>query len=85
MNKYTFKSPEETKEFASQLAKKVPDGKIIALIGNLGTGKTTLAKIIAKQSDMNFRALSAVSSGLSDIRKISDEVIFQRSIKILII
>ena len=51
MNKYTFKSPEETKEFASQLAKKVPDGKIIALIGNLGTGKTTLAKALSENID----------------------------------
>ena len=47
--------------------------------GGPGTGKTTLAKIIAQKSNMNFRSLSAVSSGLADIRKISDEVIFQRS------
>ena len=47
--------------------------------GPPGTGKTTLAKIIAEKSDMNFKSLSAVSSGLSDIRKISDEIIFQKS------
>jgi len=50
------------------------------LWGPPGTGKTTLAKLIADQSNMNFKALSAVSSGLADIRKISDEIIKNRTI-----
>jgi len=50
------------------------------LWGPPGTGKTTLAKLIAVQSNMNFKALSAVSSGLADIRKITDEIINNRTI-----
>ncbi len=38
--------------------------------GPPGSGKTTLAKIIAKQSGRPFYALSAVSSGVKDIKQI---------------
>ncbi len=38
--------------------------------GPPGTGKTTLAKIIAKQSQRPFYSLSAVSSGVKDIKLI---------------
>jgi len=34
----------ETKNFASQLAKSIPAGNLIALIGNLGSGKTTFTQ-----------------------------------------
>ena len=44
MKKLTFKSPEETKSFATSYARKVSNGKIIALIGNLGAGKTTFSQ-----------------------------------------
>ena len=43
--------------------------------GPPGTGKTTLAKIIAKETEMNFTSLSAVSSGITDIRKVADEIL----------
>jgi putative ATPase len=40
------------------------------LFGPPGTGKTTLAKIIAQAAKADFEKLNAVSSGVADIRKI---------------
>ena len=44
MKKLTFKSPEETKSFARRYANQIPNGKVLALIGNLGAGKTTFSQ-----------------------------------------
>lgn len=43
-----IKSEEETKAFGLELAKNAVPGQVIALIGNLGTGKTALTKYIAE-------------------------------------
>lgn len=43
-----IKSEEDTKAFGLALAEKLNPGDVIALIGNLGTGKTTLTKYIAE-------------------------------------
>jgi putative ATPase len=40
------------------------------LWGPPGTGKTTLARIIAAQTGANFSALSAVSAGVADLRRV---------------
>jgi putative ATPase len=40
------------------------------LWGPPGTGKTTLAQIIAAQTGANFAALSAVSAGVADLRRV---------------
>ncbi|HPS58486.1 MAG TPA: replication-associated recombination protein A [Spirochaetota bacterium] len=40
------------------------------LWGDPGTGKTTLAKIIAEGCGMEYHYLSAVSSGVADVRKV---------------
>ena len=42
------------------------------LWGPPGSGKTTLAKIIAEHVNMNFVSLSAVFSGVSDLRRVFD-------------
>ncbi|MFQ6673936.1 MAG: AAA family ATPase, partial [Fidelibacterota bacterium] len=38
--------------------------------GPPGTGKTTLAKIIARETDADFYEISAVSSGVKEVRRI---------------
>ena len=48
MNETILNSDKETQSFARNLSKKIPPGTVIALIGNLGTGKTTFAKGFAR-------------------------------------
>ena len=45
------------------------------LWGPPGSGKTTLAKIMAEHVNMNFESLSAVFSGVSDLRTVFDKAV----------
>ncbi|MBW8310142.1 MAG: replication-associated recombination protein A [Candidatus Paracaedibacteraceae bacterium] len=51
-------------------AKKLPS---LILWGPPGTGKTTLARLLAKETDQEFIQVSAVFSGVADLRKIFDQ------------
>ena len=48
MEKYISKSVNETEKIAYEIAKTVPNGSVIELIGELGAGKTAFAKGFAK-------------------------------------
>ncbi|MGM9539370.1 MAG: replication-associated recombination protein A [Anaerovibrio sp.] len=48
------------------------------LFGPPGTGKTTIAMMIAGITNSNFKRLNAVSAGIGDIRRIVDEAAEQR-------
>ena len=73
--------PTTIDEFHGQ-AHLVDEGKILHLLTNQsatfsiicwgppGTGKTTLARMIAKSSQAKIRELSAVSSGVKDLREV---------------
>jgi len=46
--------------------------------GPPGVGKTTLAQIIARETDAHFVSVSAVLSGVKDVKKVIDEAKYQR-------
>jgi putative ATPase len=76
--------PKTLEEYISQhhlvgdkgsLTYQIKRGTIPSLIfwGPPGTGKTTLAHIIANESERPFYALSAINSGVKDIRDVIDK------------
>ena len=59
----------------SALRRAVESGHVHSMIlwGPPGCGKTTLALVLARYSDAEFQAISAVLSGLPDVRKVLAE------------
>lgn len=45
----------------------------VIFYGPPGTGKTTLARLLAQETDSRFRQLSAVTSGVKDVREVLED------------
>ncbi|MEK7546020.1 MAG: tRNA (adenosine(37)-N6)-threonylcarbamoyltransferase complex ATPase subunit type 1 TsaE [Patescibacteria group bacterium] len=58
MERYETKTAAETRKIAAALAKRMKGGEVVALIGNLGTGKTTFAQAFAKALGVKERVQS---------------------------
>lgn len=76
--------PHQLEDYISQLHLVGPHGSLTQQIargvipsmifwGSPGTGKTTLAQIIARQSERPFYELSAINSGVKDVREVIDK------------
>jgi len=57
------------------IARMVSNGRISSLIlwGPPGCGKTTIARLLADHTDLFFEPLSAIFSGVGELRKVFDE------------
>ena len=83
--------PEELEDFVGQedivgegklLRRAIENDELFSIIfwGPPGSGKTTLARIIAKLTKSYFEGISAVTSGLSDLRRIVKEALDRRKL-----
>ncbi|MFC0581092.1 replication-associated recombination protein A [Micrococcoides hystricis] len=52
----------------------------VILYGPPGTGKTTLAHVLAAGSDRKFVELSAITSGIKDVRAVMDQALLDRDL-----
>ncbi len=48
MKKYISNSPEETRSIGREIGKSLRPGDVVALVGDLGAGKTAFVKGVAK-------------------------------------
>nr|WP_322625172.1 replication-associated recombination protein A [uncultured Flavobacterium sp.] len=76
--------PQHLSEYISQLHLVGPNGSLtqqiargiipsLILWGPPGTGKTTLAQIMAQESNRPFYVLSAINAGVKDVREVIDK------------
>jgi len=66
---------------AGPLGRMLGQGRIssVVLWGPPGCGKTTIARLLAEQTDLHFEPLSAVFSGVADLRKVFDAAAKRRT------
>ena len=63
------------------LRRMVDSGRIASVIfwGPPGCGKTTLARLLAQHTDLHFEQISAIFSGVADLKKVFEGARFRKS------
>ena len=68
MRNVTIRNEQDTREFGLDLARRLAPGDVVALIGDLGTGKTTLTRYIAEGLGVSEPVTSPTFTIVSEYR-----------------
>ena len=62
------------------ISRMLASGKVVSMVlwGPPGCGKTTLARLLARETNYEFQATSAVFSGVAELRKVFDQALVRR-------
>lgn len=65
----------------SPLKRMIDSGRMASLIfwGPPGCGKTTIARLLAQHTDLHFAQISAIFSGVADLKKVFETARFRKS------
>jgi len=77
MYKYHFKthSPEETKQLAKKIAAQLKPGDVLAISGNLASGKTTFTQGVTAWFNINEYALSPTFTYINEYHSENQDII----------
>lgn len=75
MTQFKSYSPKETEELAFKLAKALPYGKVVAMFGDLGAGKTAFTRGFTKGMGINCDVSSPTFALVNEYRG-SDKVLY---------
>ena len=75
MTEHIFTSAADTQKFGQNLAPRIPDKSVIALIGELGTGKTTFTQGFAKGIGIEDHVISPTFKLVSEYN-CNDQILY---------